>query len=69
MCEGCEPGIWSPWAGRGEVDEAVDRLSGCATAAQTSTCPRHAVPKSPRCVWCVCVWNMCGTKPVKHLAP
>lgn len=61
MCKGCKLGVWFPWAGRGEVVEAVDRLSGCATAAQTSTCPRHAVPNFPWCVVseyanvCVCV--------------
>lgn len=27
ICEGCELGIWSPWADRGEVDEALDRYS------------------------------------------
>lgn len=47
MREDCDQGLGSPWVEIGELDKAVERLFGCATAAQTSTCPRHAVPKSP----------------------
>lgn len=35
----CEVGVWSHW-----VTE-MNRVCGCATAAQTSTCPRHAVAR------------------------
>lgn len=38
--------VWSLCADGGEQEETADRLSGCATAAQTSTCPRHAFPAS-----------------------
>lgn len=39
--------VWSLFSGS---VEALDRFCGCATAAQTSTCLRHAVHKSPVCV-------------------